>query len=107
MPSDGGRDWPSRAATAAQRRAWTRERTRDAARLLPVLGLAIILLPDLVLSGSEAALGATLPWGATLLSAWVALILLAFANARALRAQAQADAGEDAAEDGAGAPPRA
>jgi hypothetical protein len=85
---------PSPAATAAQRRAWSRERTRDAARLLPVLGLALFLLPDLVLSGAEAAEGATLPWGVALLTVWVLLIALAFWNARRLRA-----VGEDAEAD--------
>ncbi|WP_245191012.1 hypothetical protein [Jannaschia formosa] len=78
---------PSRAASAAQRRAWRRERLRDAARLLPVLGLGLMLLPDLVLSGSDAARGATRPWGLYLFAAWGGLILLAVWLARALAAE--------------------
>jgi peptidoglycan/LPS O-acetylase OafA/YrhL len=95
-------DRPSPEASAAQRRAWARERTRDAAKLLPVLGLALILLPDLVLSGSDAAEGATLPWGITLLTAWLVLIVLAFWIGRAVRRQAEAD---DGAEGAAPPPP--
>jgi hypothetical protein len=87
MLRDETRDRPSPAASAAQRRAWARERTRDAARLLPVLGLAMFLLPDLVLSGASAAEGATLPWGVALLTVWVLLIVLAYLIARTRRAQ--------------------
>jgi peptidoglycan/LPS O-acetylase OafA/YrhL len=94
MREPSQRDRPSPEATAAQRRAWTRERTRDAARLLPVLGLALFLLPDLVLSGSPAAQGATLPWGVALLVIWVLLVVSALLISRAVRRQ-EAD-GEDA-----------
>ena len=78
---------PSRAATAAQRRAWRRDRVQDAARLLPVLGLGLMLLPDLILSGSEAGQGATRPWGLYLFAAWAVLIVLAVWVARALASE--------------------
>jgi hypothetical protein len=61
-------------ATAAQRRARRRARLADAARLLPFLGAALFLAPDLILSGHPAAEGATAPWLVYLFSAWLALI---------------------------------
>ncbi|MDB2407334.1 hypothetical protein N9W17_02225 [Jannaschia sp.] len=78
---------PSRAASDAQRRAWRRDRVRDAARLLPVLGLGLMLLPDLILSGSEAGQGATRSWGIYLFIAWGVLIVLAIWLARAASAE--------------------
>ncbi|PWJ21345.1 hypothetical protein [Jannaschia seohaensis] len=75
---------PSRAASDAQRRAWRRDRVRDAACLLPVFGLALILLPDLILADPEAGQGATRPWGLYLFGAWALLVALAVCVARAL-----------------------
>ena len=59
-------------------------RARDAARLLPVLGAALFLLPDLVLSG-EGGVGATAPWLVYLFISWGLLIGLAALVARAQR----------------------
>lgn len=85
MPPDrAAPDRPDSAASLAQRRAWRRDRIRDGARLLPVLGLALLLLPDLILSGSDAARGATRAWGVYLFVAWAALIVLAVWIARLL-----------------------
>ncbi|MEM8848844.1 MAG: hypothetical protein AAGE03_02300 [Pseudomonadota bacterium] len=67
----------SPAATEAQRRARARERRADAARLLPFLGAALLLAPDLILSGHPAAEGATAPWLNYLFAAWLVLIGLA------------------------------
>lgn len=69
---------PTPAASEAQRRAWARDRVEDAACLLPVLGFALFLLPDLVLSGADAAEGATRPWLVYLFAAWAVLVALAF-----------------------------
>ena len=57
-------------------------RRADALRLLPVLGAALFLAPDLILGGGEAADGATAPWGAYLFAAWASLVALAALLAR-------------------------
>ena len=75
-------DLPSPEATEAQRRARDRARLADAARLLPFLGAVLFLVPDLVLSGGDAGLGATAPWLRYLFAAWLLLIGLAFWLAR-------------------------
>ncbi len=75
-------DLTSPAATEAQRRARARARLADAARLLPILGAVLFLLPDLVLSDAEAADGATLPWLVWLFGAWLSLIVVAARIAR-------------------------
>ncbi|GIT90729.1 hypothetical protein JANAI62_11840 [Jannaschia pagri] len=67
---------PTLAASAAQRRAWRRSRLRDAALLLPVFGAALLILPDLVLSGSDAAEGASWSWLVYLFAAWAGLVVL-------------------------------
>lgn len=74
---------PAPAATLVQRRVQGRARLRDALRLLPFLGLAVFILPDLVLSGGPASEGATGPWLTYLLVAWGLLIAIAFVLARA------------------------
>ena len=61
----------------------------DAARLLPFLGAALLLAPDLVLSGGPAAEGATAPWLAYLFAAWGVLIGLAAWLSRGLRGEAR------------------
>lgn len=71
------------AASAAQRRARARARIADAARLLPFLGAAFLLLPDFVLSGGPAAAGATAGWLNYLFAVWAMLIGAAFWIARA------------------------
>ncbi|UWQ19215.1 hypothetical protein [Jannaschia sp. M317] len=81
---------PTPAASEAQRRAWRRDRRRDAARLLPFFGIALLLLPDLVLSGSDAAGGATRPWLVYLFAAWILLIALAAWIARLHHGEATA-----------------
>ena len=73
-------------ASAAQRRAQDRTRRRDAMRLLPALGAALFLAPDLVLSGGGR--GATAPGLVYLFAAWAALIALAAWAARARRRDA-------------------
>ncbi|MGB3408511.1 MAG: hypothetical protein WBA67_13585 [Jannaschia sp.] len=80
---------PTPAASEAQRRAWRRERLRDAARLLPVFGLALFVLPDLVLSGSDASGGATQPWLVYLFLSWGVLIAIAIYLARLHRADGE------------------
>ena len=57
-------------------RARARARLADAARLLPALGAALLLAPDLLLSGG-AGQGATAPWLLRLFAAWLLLIGLA------------------------------
>lgn len=64
-------------ADAAQRRARARQRLADAARMLPMLGAALFLAPDLLLAREEAARGATLPWLLYLFAAWLVLLGLA------------------------------
>lgn len=71
-----GRPDISHDLTVAQRRVQRRTRIRDAMRLLPFLGLALFLLPDLVLSGGPAAQGATAPWLVYLFVAWIVLLLI-------------------------------
>ena len=61
-----------------ERTAHRRQRLRDAARLLPVLGAAVLLLPDLLLSDPDVAEGATAAWTVYFFVAWAMLILLAF-----------------------------
>ncbi|WP_299812965.1 hypothetical protein [uncultured Jannaschia sp.] len=69
-------------ATDAQRRDRARTRLVDGARLLPVLGAALFLLPDLVLSDGAAGDGATVPWLTYLFASWSALVGLALWIAR-------------------------
>ncbi len=76
---------------------------RDAARLLPVLGLAALLLPDLVLSGSDAATGATRPWLVYLFAAWAGLIILAIWIAHRIRSETPHSTGDEGDAPG-GAP---
>ena len=69
------------AASAAQRRAHGRARLRDAGRLLPALGAALLLAPDLI------GAGATARWAIYLFAAWGGLIGLAAWLARAAAAE--------------------
>lgn len=69
-------------AEAGRRAARRRARIADAARLLPVLGIALFFAPDLILSG-EAGIGATAPWLLWLFVAWAVLIGLAALVSRA------------------------
>ncbi|MEM9795232.1 MAG: hypothetical protein AAF919_02015 [Pseudomonadota bacterium] len=71
-------DRVSPAASAAQHRARRRARVADAARLLPLLGVVLFLMPDLILSGADAGEGATAPWLVYLFSAWLLLLVLSF-----------------------------
>ena len=61
-------------------RARARARLADAARLLPVLGLALMLAPDVLLAGGGS--GATAPWLVWLFGAWALLIGLSAVVAR-------------------------
>ncbi|MEL6587241.1 MAG: hypothetical protein AAFY65_14080 [Pseudomonadota bacterium] len=87
---------PTAAATEAQKRAWRRDRLRDGARLLPFLGVGLVMIPDLVLSGTSAAEGATLPWLVYLFAVWLLLVGLA-AWIGHLRARSASDGSEDGA----------
>lgn len=86
---------PTPAATEAQRRAWRRDRLRDSARLLPFLGVVMILIPDLVLSGADAANGATQGWLVYLFAVWLLLVGLAGLIARGHSQKADEDSVPD------------
>ncbi len=96
------------AATEAQGRARARARLADAARLLPFLGAALFLVPDLVLSDTPAATGATLPWLTYLFAVWLTLIGLALwlarLHGRLIGAEPEAT-GQSAADAGPGPGP--
>ena len=72
--------------TPAAPRARRRERLRDAIRMLPLLGVALLLLPDLALSGGPAGEGATAGWWLYLFAAWALLIGLCWLTSRRLAA---------------------
>ena len=94
----------SPAAGEAQRRAHARARRADAARLLPVLGAALFLAPDLPLAAVGGATGA---WLAYLFAAWALLVGLAAWLARAhLRAEREGDDAGDGSGGGAAGPGR-
>ncbi|MGB3554879.1 MAG: hypothetical protein WBA25_09585, partial [Jannaschia sp.] len=59
------------------------------------LGAALMLFPDLVLSGSAAAEGATRPWLVYLFVAWAGLVVAAFWIARLHGRDADTDAPRD------------
>lgn len=67
-----------------EREVYRRNRIADAARLLPLLGAVLLLVPDLILSDQGAAEGATAPWLVYLFAAWLFLIGLAFLLSRKL-----------------------
>lgn len=60
-----------------ERDTYRRNRIADAARLLPLLAVAMLLLPDLLLSDPSVAKGATAPWLVYFFCAWLTLIALA------------------------------
>lgn len=65
------------------RRSYRRRRLMDAARLLPVLGVVLILLPGLW-HPAETVVSDTGRGGLYLFAVWIALIVAAFAIARGL-----------------------
>lgn len=67
-----------------EREAYRRQRLRDGARLLPVFGAGVLLLPDLLLSDPDVARGATAQGMVYFFAVWGALILLGFALSRLL-----------------------
>lgn len=79
---NGGAERASEGGSTGRGRA--HGRLVDAARLLPFFGAAMLLAPDLVLSGGPAAVGATGPWLNYLFAAWLGLIGLAAWLARGL-----------------------
>lgn len=81
------------------RRSYRRRRMIDAARLLPVLGLFLFLLPILWRPAATPAPD-TARGGLYLFSAWLLLIAVAFVLARRL-SRAERD-GEEGAAPGAG-----
>ena len=76
------------------RRSYRRRRLRDAARMLPVFGAFLFLLPILWAPGLTERRD-TAPDGIYLFVAWFVLVLLAAALAPGLEAEADADAAED------------
>lgn len=68
-----------------ERDTYRRNRLADAARLLPVLGAILLLLPDVPLADPNIAQGATAPWLVYFFSAWLLLIGLAFWLSRKMR----------------------
>lgn len=84
-----------RAPLFLKRRSYRKRRLRDAARMLPVFGLFLILLPVLW-RPAETARADTAPDGIYLFFVWFALVLVA-----ALMAPGLADeSGSDDAEEG-------
>jgi hypothetical protein len=91
---------PKRGPVFLKRRSYRRRRLRDLARMLPVAGLFLFLLPILWAPSrsTPAAFTApadTAPDGLFLFGVWLMLILVAAALAPSL----SADAGEDGSEE--------
>ena len=76
---------PNNRALFLEEQTYRKNRLADAARLLPFLGAALLLLPDVILADPENAEGATAPWLIYFFSAWLCLIGLAFVLSRRLR----------------------
>ena len=76
-----------RAAFFLERRAYRRRRIGDAARVLPVLGIILVLLP--ILWTGEAALSSTAIY---IFAAWVVLIVIAAIVSRLIGPADLADA---------------
>lgn len=74
------------------RKAYRARRLRDAARLLPVLGFVLVLLP-VIWAPAAGAVRSTVPDAVYLFALWVGLIVAAAWVGRAL---AKADAGDGA-----------
>ncbi len=89
---------PPRPAAFLERRAYRRRRLADAARMLPVLGLVLFLVPVLWPAAETGGPG-TGRGGLYLFAAWAGLILAAALIARPLsrgdRDEVDADGGED------------
>jgi len=90
-----------RAPPFLARRSYRRRRMADAARLLPFLGLFLILLPILWQPRLSPAPD-TAPGGVYLFAVWAVLVLGAFGLSRVLGASGEAEAGPPA-EPAAGA----
>lgn len=85
-----------------QRRSYRRRRIADAARLLPVAGIVLLLLPLLRLGGGEGGDGArTSQVGLYVFAVWLVLMAVAFFLSRNLQARGEEREGPDlaAAED--------
>lgn len=76
------------------RRSYRRRRLRDAARMLPVFGAFLFLLPILWAPGLTERRD-TAPDGIYLFGTWFLLVLVAAALSPGLSAEADADAAED------------
>jgi len=85
------------------RQGYRRRRMIDAALLLPMLGVFLIVLP-ILWTPQDAGDSETAREGIYLFLVWLGLIVAAFALARGLRPVIEADAGEGG--DGTGAPDR-
>ncbi len=66
------------------RNSYRRRRLMDAARLLPVLGLVMIMMPVLWVSGTSGGAGSTARGAVYLFTIWALLIVLAAMLARRL-----------------------
>ncbi|MHC0054469.1 hypothetical protein [Actibacterium sp. D379-3] len=86
------------------RQSYRARRIMDAARLLPILGLFLFLLPLLRQSGDGGEGGGLSAQLVYLFSVWLALIAAAAALARRLRGAEDAVADPDGAGGGGGAP---
>ncbi|SNT16197.1 hypothetical protein SAMN05421763_105278 [[Luteovulum] sphaeroides subsp. megalophilum] len=85
------------------RRSYRRRRLRDAARLLPIFGAFLFLLP-ILWEPAATDRRDTAPDGVYLFAVWALLILAAAAMSRGLKAEALEDGAEagDPPEGGAG-----
>jgi hypothetical protein len=75
---------PPRSPLFLERRSYRRRRLGDAARLLPVFGLAMILLPLLWSPVATGSARVTAWEGVYLFAVWAALIIIAAILSRAL-----------------------
>lgn len=91
---------PGRVRLFLERETYQRHRRADSARLLPVLGAGVLLLPDLLLSDPTIAFGATATWLVYFFLAWAGLIALTYVLSRRLRADLDHGADDQAAVAG-------
>lgn len=78
---------PTRRGPFLERETYRRARLEDAARLLPVLGLFLVISPIAVLTTNSGIGGGTGGWLLYFFAIWAGLIALAWALGRALTRQ--------------------
>lgn len=76
---------PRRASQFLERKTYRRARLEDAARLLPVLGLFLFVLPITIQTTDDGFGGETVRWLFFFMAVWLGLIGLAALVSRALR----------------------